>query len=102
MACALLKRQDFLADTQGYRCDLFYVLDREKREVDFLTTIDHKPEYLIEVKSADEDFSPSLRYFAERIPVAHALQLVQHLHAPKTNRLGSVQNAALWLAELEA
>ena len=102
VACALLKRQHFLADTKGHKCELFYLRDREKREVDFLTVIDHKPEYLLEVKSSDADFAPSLRYFAERMPSVTALQLVQNLHRSKTHRWGSVQNAALWLAGLVA
>ncbi len=102
VACALLKRQHFLADTRGIKCELFYLRDREKREVDFLTVLDNKPEFLIEVKSSDEDFSPSLRYFAERIPATSVLQLVQNLHASKTHRLGSIENAANWLASLEA
>ena len=102
VACALLKRQHFLADTKGHKCELFYLRDREKREVDFLTVIDHKPEYLLEVKSSDADFAPSLRYFAERMPSVTALQLVQNLHRSTTHRWGSIQNAALWLAGLEA
>lgn len=102
VASALLKRLHFLADTRGMRAELFYIRDREKREVDFLTVIDNKPEYLIEVKSSDEEFSSSLRYFSERIPVVTALQLVQNLHAPRTHRVGSIENAAHWLAGLEA
>jgi len=56
VACHLLKRNHFLIDTQGIKHDLFYIRDKEKREVDFLTTKGRNIEYLIEVKKSDELF----------------------------------------------
>ena len=35
VACALLKRLHFLEDTAGEKCALYYLRDKEKREVDF-------------------------------------------------------------------
>lgn len=102
VACALLKRANFLTDTQGVKSELYYLRDREKREVDFLSVLDNKPEYMIEVKTSDDQFSSSLRYFAERLPTAEAIQLVHRLDRSTTNKFGSVQNAATWLAGLEA
>ena len=102
VACALLKRANFLTDTQGLKAELYYLRDREKREVDFLTVLRNKPEYMIEVKTSDDQFSPSLRYFSERIPDTEAIQLVHKLDRMTTNKFGSVQNAAIWLADLEA
>lgn len=64
VACALLKRAHFLMDTKGIKSELFYLRDREQREVDFLTVSDQKLEYMIEVKTSDDQFAPSLRYFS--------------------------------------
>ena len=102
VACALLKRANFLTDTQGSKCELYYLRDREKREVDFLTTKDSKPEFMVEVKTSDDQFSPSLRYFSERLVHTAAIQLVHKLDSSSSNKFGSVQNAASWLATLEA
>jgi predicted AAA+ superfamily ATPase len=102
VACALLKRANFLTDTQGKKSEVYYLRDKEQREVDFLTVLENKPEYMIEVKTSDEQFSPHLRYFAERVAHVEALQLVHKLHRSSTNKFGSVQNAATWLSGLEA
>lgn len=102
VACALLKRANFLTDTQGSKCELYYLRDREKREVDFLTTKDNKLEFMVEVKNSDDQFSPSLRYFSERLMPTAAIQLVHKLGSSSSNKFGSVQNAASWLATLEA
>jgi len=102
VACALLKRANFLTDTQGVKAELYYLRDREKREVDFLSVRDNRPEYMIEVKTADDQFSSSLRYFSERLPQTEAIQLVRKIDKTMTNKFGSVQNAATWLAGLEA
>jgi predicted AAA+ superfamily ATPase len=102
VACALLKRANFLHDTQGRKSELYYLRDRERREVDFLTVAENKPEYLVEVKTSDDVFAPSLRYFSERLGGTAAIQIVHKLAKPVTNRFGSVLNAATWLAGLEA
>lgn len=63
VACALLKRLHFLEDTAGERCALYYVRDKEKREVDFLTVRDGAAEWLIETKVADTEIV-SLKHFS--------------------------------------
>lgn len=63
VACALLKRLHFLEDTAGEKCALYYVRDKEKREVDFLTVRDGRSEWLIEAKLADIDTN-SLKHFS--------------------------------------
>lgn len=59
--------------------ELYYVRDKEKREVDFLITSDRKPYALIECKLTDETVSPSLSYFRERFQPKYTVQLVRHL-----------------------
>jgi hypothetical protein len=57
---------------------LFYVRDREKREVDFLITERGKPFALIEAKLSASSVDPSLRYFTERLKPRYAIQIVRH------------------------
>ena len=102
VACALLKRADFLTDTRGIKSELYYLRDRERREVDFLTVTNGTPEYLVEVKTSDDSFATSLRYFAERLPAAKAIQLVKGLQRETSHKFGSIVNAAEWLSGLEA
>ena len=102
VACALMKRCHFLTDTQGRKSELYYVRDKEKREVDFLTISGKKPELMVEVKSSDTDFSTSLKYFSQRINASQVVQLVHRLGRPVEGRFGRIVNAATWLADLEA
>ncbi|MCX6125620.1 MAG: hypothetical protein NTV34_12875 [Proteobacteria bacterium] len=69
--------------------------------MDFLSVTDNKLEYMLEVKTSDDQFSPSLRYFSERLKVKESIQLVHKLLKSTTSKHGSVQKAALWLAGLE-
>ena len=101
VAISLLKRNCFLEDTKGESMALHYVRDKEKREVDFLTLQNKKPEYLIEVKVSDTSASPALQYFSDRINPKQAIQLVQEIR--KEQRFGNLDilNAAPWLSGLE-
>ena len=51
VASHLLKFCHFLEDTEGYRIDLRFLRDKEKREVDFLVLVDRKPWFAVEVKA---------------------------------------------------
>jgi len=102
IACHLLKRCHHLEDTEGERVVLHYVRDKEKREVDFLTVRNQKPEYLVEAKVGDSDFSPSLVFYQRQIRPKQAIQLVRRCEREK-NLLGvELRSAAKWLARLEA
>ncbi len=80
---------------------LFYVRDREKREVDFLITERGKSFALIEAKLAASEADSSLRYFADRLKPRYTVQIVRRpegfknafmsggiLMAPATQALG--------------
>lgn len=56
---------------------LWYVRDKERREVDFLVTRSRRPHLLVETKLSDEQPSPALRYFRDRLHAEHAVQLVR-------------------------
>ncbi len=101
VACALLKRLHFLEDTAGEKCALHYVRDKEKREVDFLTVRDGKPEWLIETKISDED-APSLRYFVKFFSKnAGSILLVKNLKRELFLDGIKVKKAGEWLQALE-
>jgi predicted AAA+ superfamily ATPase len=84
VALALLKELHYLEDTTGSRTSIQYLRDKEKREVDFVLTVDEKPLFLIEVKAADNNFSKSLFHFHKFIPSAEPLQLVHDLKKNKS------------------
>jgi uncharacterized protein len=56
---------------------LWYVRDKERREVDFLVTDRRRPYLLLETKLADEKLSPALRYFRDRLKPRYAIQLMR-------------------------
>ncbi len=76
IASHLLKFCHFLKDTQGYKCHLYYIRDTEKREVDFLVTINEKPWFAVEAKVGDENLYPPLLYFGEKLSIPHLYQVV--------------------------
>ena len=84
VACALLRELHFLEDTTGSRGALHFLRNKEKHEVDFLVIIDNKPVYMIEVKTADDTFSPSLFRFHKFLPSAKPLQIVHKLKHKKS------------------
>lgn len=77
VALHLLKLVDAWNDAGHGDFALHYVRDKERREVDFLITDRRKPFWLVEAKLADEDISPSLRYFHERLGTRKAFQIVR-------------------------
>lgn len=102
VACALLKRLHFLEDTRGEKCALHYLRDKEKREVDFLTVRDGKPEWLIETKISDGD-APALKHFAGFfLKKAEPILLVKDLKRELFLKGIKVKRAGEWLQALEA
>lgn len=64
----LLKFCHHLQDAEGYKAALWYLRDKDRREVDFLVTIDRKPWFAVEVKMSPSRDS-HLSYFGERIGI---------------------------------
>lgn len=84
IASHLLKFVHFIIDHEGHKAGLYYLRDVDKREVDFLVTINSKPWFAVEVKLNDTSLSSSLLYFRERLPIPHVYQVVKK---EKTDRL---------------
>jgi len=102
VAYHLLKRVLFLEDTEGEKARLYYIRDREQREVDFLTVINNKPEWLIEVKTSEEDLSKSLVYYHARVKPEKSFQLLQNVSRERDTASGiSIASLVDFLANLE-
>lgn len=102
VACCLLKYTQFRRDAKGESWELFYLRDREGREVDFVVTQNRRVHWLIEVKASDGAVSPSLGYYTRKLNPTESLQLVLNPERPqersgvKTLRLGE------WLEALSS
>jgi hypothetical protein len=72
----LLKAVHFWSDAGLGNFELFFVRDKEKREVDFLITQNQKPWMLIEVKHSEkEPLSKNLLYFQQILKPTYTFQL---------------------------
>ncbi len=77
IASHLIKSVDLWNETGVGAYELYYIRTKEKKEVDFLLTKDHKPWVLIEAKySHNNSISENLIYFKEKVKVPHAFQVV--------------------------
>jgi predicted AAA+ superfamily ATPase len=73
----LLKLIHFLQDYEGYRAELHYLRSIEKKEVDFLVTINGKPWFAVEVKLNDTNVAKSLHYFKKKLDIPFCYQVVR-------------------------
>ncbi|MCK4401656.1 ATP-binding protein [bacterium] len=76
IASHLLKFCHFLVDSEGYKANLYYLRDIEKREVDFLVTIDEKPWFSVEAKTSFKKIPTSLKYFRDRLKIPFVYEVV--------------------------
>lgn len=71
----LLKFCHYLEDTKGYRMELRYLRDTDRREVDFVVIQDKKALFAVECKTGERQLSPHIRYFQERTPIPEFYQV---------------------------
>ncbi|BDQ03150.1 ATP-binding protein [Ignavibacterium sp.] len=77
IASHLLKFVHYLYESEGYKTNLFYLRNVDKKEVDFLVTIDNKPWFSVETKLNDKTPSPNIFYFKERLKIPFNYQVVK-------------------------
>jgi predicted AAA+ superfamily ATPase len=77
VASHLLKFVHFLQDYEGYKINLSYLRNVDKKEVDFLVNVDGKPWFSVEAKTNGTDISPSLHYFREKLRIPFSYQVVK-------------------------
>jgi len=77
VACQLLKYCHFLEDTQGFKMELRFLRDTDKREVDFVVLKNKKALFAVECKSGSKSLASAIKYFKERtfIPVFYQVHL---------------------------
>jgi len=78
IASHFLKLVHFLRDTEGWKAELFFLRDVDKRETDFLVTIDKKPWLAAEAKLSGNRHSPSLEYFSRKLKIPFSYQVVKN------------------------
>lgn len=99
VANALLRKLHLGQDLRGEKSQLYYVRDKEKREVDFLTVIDNKIIDLVEVKMSDENLSTSLNYYNEKLNPKKPVQVIYNLKREQLKNNIPLATAATWLSE---
>jgi hypothetical protein len=86
----LLKACHYWSDTGEGDFALFYLRDKEKREIDFLIVRDGKPWLPVEAKLSDATPSPSWKAFLPVLGCHHAIQILAQPHW-ETRDLNGVQ-----------
>ncbi|MGE3757075.1 MAG: ATP-binding protein [Pseudobdellovibrionaceae bacterium] len=97
VALSLLTKIHRGQDLRGEKSQLYYVRDKEKREVDFLTVIDRKIQDLVEVKISDGSLSSSLAYFNDRLKPSYPVQVVFDLSRDLTVKGIPILRSSNWL-----
>ena len=87
VACHLLKAAELWTDLGLGSYRLYYIRDKQQREVDFLIVRDGAPWLLVEVKTGKTKLSPTLGLMQQRIGAQHALQVVFDLPYQAVNSL---------------
>ena len=98
--CSLLKYTQFRKDALGENWNLYYLRDKEDREVDFVVTRNRRVHWLIEVKSSDTDLSGALRYYTEKLKPVESIQLVRNLERPLEKSGSRILPLGSWLESL--
>lgn len=76
VASHLLKAVHWWTDNGDGEFDLYFIRDKDKREVDFLVTRNKKPWFLAEVKAGHgSSLNKNLFYFQEMTGAGHAFQI---------------------------
>ena len=76
VASHLLKYCHLHHDVFGKVMDLYYLRDLEKREVDFLVTLDKQPWLIVECKLQAGGSLTPLAYFSDRLKVDQRFMVV--------------------------
>ena len=75
VASQLLKFCHFREDTEGYKMELRYIRDTDKREVDFIVLQNKLPLFAVECKVSEKNLSPHIKYFSERTTIPKFYQV---------------------------
>jgi predicted AAA+ superfamily ATPase len=77
LAAHLLKACHYLYDREGYRTALHFLRNVDKKEVDFLVTLDNRPWLAVEAKLSDKAVASSLHFYREKLKIPHVYQVIR-------------------------
>lgn len=77
VAAHLMKFCHYLYDYEGYKAKLSFLRNVDKKEVDFLVSVNKKPWFAVETKTSETDVSKSLLYFKERLNIPYVYQVLK-------------------------
>lgn len=101
VACALIKEMHFREDCLGEKWNIYYVKNKDGREIDFLLTKSEKPVLMLEVKWGGDERSPNFTFFDKYVSGARKIQIVKELKREKTYPDGTeIRLAQNWLSEM--
>lgn len=72
----MFKFTDFLREYEGYKSNLNYLKNVDKKEVDFLVTNNNKPWFVVEVKLSEQTPSSNLIYYKKKLDIPFAYQVI--------------------------
>ncbi len=100
-ACAIQKELHFLEDCLGESGKLYYVKNKDGKEIDFCITKDNTPVLLLEVKWNNASLSPNFEIFKKFFSDVKMIQICRTLDREKTFPGGAeIRRAGRWLSEL--
>ncbi len=85
IAMHLYKFVSFLKDYEGYKAELLYLRNVDKKEVDFIITINHKPWFSVEAKLNKTNISSNIHYFKDRLNIPFNYQVIKKNDIDYTN-----------------
>ncbi|MDX2508070.1 MAG: AAA family ATPase [Desulfobacterales bacterium] len=85
IASHLLKYCNFIEDTEGFRMELRFLRDTDKREIDFVVLKEGAPQFAVECKTGEKSVNPAIFYFKERTSIPDFYQVHQGTRDYKKN-----------------
>lgn len=77
IASHLLKFTNYLNEYEGYKINLNYLKNVDKKEVDFFVTVNNKPWFAVEVKLSDMTVSSNINYFKDKLKIPFTYQVIK-------------------------
>lgn len=77
LASHLLKFVRYIAESEGHKINLNYLRNVDKKETDFLVTVENKPWFAVEAKLNEDSLDPNLIYFKERLNIPFIYQVIK-------------------------
>jgi predicted AAA+ superfamily ATPase len=100
VACAIQKEIHFREDCFGEERKLYYLRNKDGKEVDFCIATNGIPSLMVEVKWRDANQSPNFEIFRKFFPQAKMVQITKELSKEKTFPNGvEIRLAHKWLAK---